>query len=192
MTPLPVLGVPVESQGAERPGLPAVDRADAGRRAGRRRSRSARPARPTPRCSRPAILALGDARARAAARRLARGADRASVADRLPNDRPAARLDDRHPRRRPARPDARRWPRRSSATTCHIFDPARAARRGRRRRLPHARRLRPIVEALRRFGAARRRRDLRVRERAGREPLDVLAAKLAPRHRARSPSRRTG
>ena len=51
-TTLPVLGVPVQVEGAERAGFAAVDRADAGRHSGRRRSRSARPARRTRGCSR--------------------------------------------------------------------------------------------------------------------------------------------
>ena len=60
MTRLPVLGVPVEIEGAGRPRQPAVDRPDARRRAGRRRSRSARPARPMPACSPPRSSPLSD------------------------------------------------------------------------------------------------------------------------------------
>ena len=56
LTPLPVLGVPVESRALEGHGQPALDRPDAGRRPGRRPSPSARPARSTPRCFAAAIL----------------------------------------------------------------------------------------------------------------------------------------
>jgi hypothetical protein len=53
MTRLPVLGVPVESQGAQGHGQPVVDRPDARRHSRSARWRSASPARSTPPCSPP-------------------------------------------------------------------------------------------------------------------------------------------
>ena len=117
MTPLPVLGVPVQVESPVGPGQPALHRADAGRHSGRharhRRGRrdQRRPARR--RRARPVRR-----RACRAARRLARAAralpspnTRSGLSDLI-----AARRHDRHSRRRPARPHAGAWPPRGWAS----------------------------------------------------------------------------
>ena len=109
-TTLPVLGVPVESKALHGHGLAALDRADAGRRARSRRSRSGAPARSTRRCSRPPILAGSRRGARASALRRFRAAQTQAVLDAARSRRVARCGIDAcvalH-RRRPARPDAR-------------------------------------------------------------------------------------
>ena len=165
MTRLPVLGVPVEIQGAVRPRQPALDRPDAGRRAGRHAGDRQGRARPMPACSPPRSSPPRDAALAGAARGLARRR-RPTASPKRPNDRPA-RLHHRHRRRRPARPDAGAWRRRSSAIAAISTRPTRTppaaevAAGFTRGAFDDEAALRP----LRRRG---RRRHLRVREYPGR------------------------
>ncbi len=185
MTPLPVLGVPVESKALS--GSIACCPSPRCRAACRSaRWRSARPGRSTPGCWRPSILALVDDGAGRAARRLAGGADRIGRRD-APSDR--ARRHHRDHRRRPARPDAgagRGAARLQGATSSTRTSGPCAADVAARF---HPRRIR------RRGGAGAlcrrlRRRHLRVRESAGRPARDASPTSCAPAPPA-SPSRRT-
>ena len=175
-TSLPVLGVPVQSKSAERPRLAAVDRADAGGRAGRhaRDRRGGRDQRGAARGRRscanqhPQIRAALDAFRAAADRQGARAAGPARAA------RP--RHEDRHHRRRPARTHA--GPRGLSAGAAipvPRLERGLAGRPGRRRSSP-ARSTTGEPRAARR---GRRPRHLRVRERAGRRAATPVA-QIAP------------
>ena len=135
-----------------------------------------------------AILATSDAALGAAARCVARGADRIGAPKR-PNDRS-----------RPAPPSASsaaassagcwRWPRRSSATACHIFDPPEHPCAADVAGLRHARALRRRGRA-RRFGAGV---DVATYEFENLPvgPLDGSATSCGPATALARRSRRTG
>ena len=155
--------------GAEGRRQPAVDRADAGRGAGRDLRD-----RPSRRGQRGAVR-RGDPRPlrhrrRAGSRRLAASADqgvaeRRSGASRAGNA--GAGRHDRHPGRRPARPHdgARRRPARLPLPRLHQRAPtARPRRSAARRRSPNS----PTAQALDAVRRRRRYRDVRVREHPGR------------------------
>ena len=167
MTPLPVLGVPVQTKAPRGPRQPLFHRADAGRHSGRH-ARHRRSRRDQRRAARRRRSSRSPTRTSPRASTAYRAAQTASVAEEpeCANDRTSSRLDHRHSRRRPARPHAgarRRAVSASSATSIPTCQARPSTSRPRSTVAPYE-----DTTAIRAFAARGRRRHLRVRERAAR------------------------